>query len=84
MKIEKNSIINCGNYIIHIGTYKETDIAIESRATGEICLFKNIRKGGKLAKIKRKFKRFLCSNEAFYFSFMQPADVTNLIQTLKK
>lgn len=81
--VQNNQIIRAGNYLIHIGTYKTTDVAIISKFTGEFVKFKDIRKGGKLAKLKRKFKNSLCSSETFNFSFVQPEKVQEIINILK-
>lgn len=82
--IQKNKIIRAGNFLIHVGTYNTTDIAIISKFTGEFVKFKDIRKGGKLEKIKRKFKQNLCSTETFNFSFVQPEKLNEIVNFLKK
>ena len=83
MLIQKNKIIRVGNYLIHVGTYKTTDIAIFSKNTHEVIKFRNIRKGSKLAKIKRDYKIYLSSTDSFYFSFMQEDTLEALIKDLK-
>ena len=82
-KIEKSALINAGNFLISIGTYNITDIAIVSKRTGEFCKFSDIKKGGKLAKAKRKFKTWLCSTETFNFAFMTTQTTIELINFLK-
>ena len=84
IQIKKGNIFPCGNYLISIGISTETDIAIFSKSTGEVCKFKNIRKGGKLHKIKRKFSKYLVSGEAFYFAYMYENTVKELVSELKK
>ena len=44
--------------------------------------FKNIKKGGKLSKIKRKFKRNLSSTTDFFFEGMNEKDVQDLLKIL--
>ena len=81
-QIEKNTLINAGNFKISIGR-EITEIAILSKGTGDFCKFSDIKKGGKLAKTKRKFKLWLCSGEQFFFSFMQPTTTIELIKFLR-
>ena len=76
--------IVAGNYIVSIGTYSTTDVAIISKNTGEFVKISNIRKGGKLEKVKRKFGKGLNSKDTFTFQFMQPDKVSDLVDFLKK
>ena len=82
--IKKQALIKAGNFLVSIGADKITDVAIISKSTGDFVKFKNIRKGGNLAKAKRKFKRWLNSDETFTFEFMQPETTLELINFLKK
>jgi hypothetical protein len=77
-------LINAGNFQVSIGTYDITDVAIISKNNGKFVQFKNIQKGGKLSKVKRKFKLWLNSNEEFTFERMQPETTIELINFLKK
>lgn len=83
IEIKKATMIPAGNYRVSIGTYSTGDVAIFSNHTGEVCKFKDIRKGGKLAKIKRMFKGSICSTDSFFFSFMTEERTHKLIQLLK-
>jgi hypothetical protein len=82
--IQKKALINAGNFKVSIGTHEITDVAIISKHTGKFVEIKNIRRGGKLSKVKRKFKHWLNSNEHFTFQFMQPETTLELIAFLKK
>ena len=82
--LKKGMLINAGNFQVSIGTFQITDVAIISKSNGKFVEFKNILKGGKLSKVKRKFKRWLNSNETFTFEFMQPETTIELINFLKK
>jgi hypothetical protein len=82
-QIKKSTLINAGNFQISIGTHSITDIAIISKKTGEFCKFSDIKRGGKLAKAKRKFKLWLCSTETLNFANMQPQTTIELINFLK-
>ena len=82
--LEKGMVIKAGNFIVSIGSFNITDIAIISKSTGDFVKFKNIKKGGKLAKIKRKFKNNINSDTTFTFSFMQPDTTAELIKFLNK
>jgi len=81
--IEKSNQINAGNYIVSIGTYNITDVAIISKSTGDFVEFKNIVKGGKLAKVKRKFKHWINNDTTFNFQFMPPNTTIELINFLR-
>jgi hypothetical protein len=83
LAIKQNTLINAGNFQISIGS-DIGDVAIISKHTGNFVEMKNIRKGGKLAKIKNRFKTNLNSKETFTFQFMQPATAIELINFLKK
>ena len=83
IKIEKATLINCGSFQLSIGTHSTSEIAIISKSSGEFCRFKDIKKGGKLSKIKRKFSGRLCSTTDFCFSFMREQDTLDLIAMLK-
>jgi len=81
--IKKNTLINAGNFQVSIGSDIGM-VAIISKNTGNFVEMKNIRKGGKLAKIKSKFKTNLNSKETFTFEFMTPEKTIELINFLKK
>jgi hypothetical protein len=83
LKIEKATLIPCKGFMISIGTHSTSEIAIISKTTGEFAHFKDIRKGGRLAKIKRKFKAHLCSTIDLCFSGMSDSDTFDLITMLK-
>jgi hypothetical protein len=82
--LKKGMLINAGNFQVSIGTFNITDVAIISKSTGKFVEFKNIQKGGKLSKVKRKFKNFINSKDTFTFQFMQPETTIELIKFLKK
>lgn len=84
IQIEKGKLIRLGKFAISIGTFDKSEVAIISQSTGEFCKIKHIRKGGKLAKIKRAFKTHLCSKVDLCFSFMGEKDTLRLIEMLKK
>lgn len=84
IEIKKSTLIDVGNFYISIGIYDTTEIAIVSKSTGKICMFYYIKRGGKLAKVKRKFKQWLNSNEYFTFSGMSETTTLELIAFLKK
>ena len=82
--LKKGMLINAGNFQVSIGTFNITDVAIISKSTCKFVEFKNIQKGGKLSKVKRKFKNFINSKDTFTFQFMQPETTIELIKFLKK
>ena len=72
IEIKKYTLVDAGNYNVGIGIHDKTEIAIISKSTGKICMFYYIKRGRKLAKVKRKFKQWLNSGEYFTFSFAYP------------
>jgi hypothetical protein len=81
-QLKRNTRIRANGFDISIG--KRIDqIAIISRSTDEFTPFNAIKKGGRLAKIKRKFKGNLCSSTHFFFEGMGENDVLQLIKILK-
>lgn len=83
IEIKKDAQINAGSFIVSIGTYNTGDVAIISKSSGEFSKLKDIRKGGKLAKVKRRFKRELNNRETFNFQFMTEEKTLELIKLLK-
>jgi len=82
--IEKKTLIDAGKYQVSVGHSSTGEIAIISKHTDFFVQFKDIKKGGKLAKIKRKFASRLCSGDAFFFSYMTEEQTIELINMLKK
>lgn len=58
-------------------------VCIISHSTGDFTTFKSIRKGGRLAKIKRIFKSKLVDSTCFFFEHMTEQDTMKLISILK-
>jgi hypothetical protein len=81
IEIKPSSRIKAKGFDVSIG--KRTDqIALISNFTGEFASFKNIKKGGKLSKIKTKFKRKLSSTTDFFFEGMSEKDVQDLLKII--
>jgi hypothetical protein len=69
-------------FVISIG--KRIDqVALISQSTDEFTPFEAIRKGGRLAKIKRKFRSKLSSSTHFFFEGFSEDDTLQLIKMLK-
>lgn len=83
-RFKNNDQIKAGNHIVSIGTINISEVALISKRTDDFVEFKNIKKGGKLAKIKKKFSANLCSGDAFFFSHMTEETTQQLIDELKK
>ena len=82
LEIKTNTIIRAKGFDISIG--KRIDqVALISQSTDEFTPFEAIRKGGRLAKIKRKFKSKLSSSTHFFFEGMYAGDIMELIKMLK-
>ena len=80
-EIKINTLIRTKGFDISIG--KELhQIALFSQSNGEPASFKSIRKGGRLAKIKRKFKNRLCSSTHFFFERMDIEEIHQLFAIL--
>ena len=83
IEIKPNTRLKAKGFDISIGK-SEHQIALISHSSGDFASFKNIRKGGRLAKIKRIFKKNISSDTHFFFEFMQKEDVLKLLQILNK
>jgi hypothetical protein len=81
-EIKTNTIIRAKGIDISIGR-EIHQVALISQWNGNVVTFKSIKKGGRLAKIKRKFKLYLVSNEDFFFERMYAGDIMELIKMLK-
>ena len=81
MEIKTGTTIRTKGFDISIGREKD-QIALISQSTDEFTPFTSIKKGGRLAKIKRKFKRNLSSDSHFFFEGMSEQDTLELIKML--
>ena len=81
-ELKTETRIKTKGFIISIG--KRIDqVALISQSTDEFTPFEAIRKGGRLAKIKRKFRRKLSSSTHFFFEGFSEDDTLQLIKMLK-
>jgi hypothetical protein len=81
IQIKTGTIIRTKGFDISIG--KEIhQIALISQSTDEFTPLKSIRKGGRLAKIKRIFKSKFSSSTHFFFDNMSQEDTIQLISIL--
>lgn len=81
-QIKTETRIRTKSFDISIG--KRIDqIALISQSTDEFIPFEAIRKGGRLAKIKRKFKSKLSSSTHFFFEGFSEDDTLQIIKMLK-
>lgn len=81
IELKPNTTIRCKGFDISIGREKH-QIALISQSTGEFTPFKAIKKGGRLEKIRRKFRMHLSSSESFFWEFMTESDTRALIKML--
>jgi len=80
-EIKTSTIIRKKGFDISIG--KELhQVALFSQSSGEPASFKSIKKGGRLSKIKRKFKKKLCSSTHFFFEGMSIEEIHQLFAIL--
>ena len=81
-EIKINTTIRTKGFDISIGNELH-QIALFSQSSGEPTSFKSIRKGGRLSKIKRKFKNRLCNSTHFFFERMDIEEIHQLFAILK-
>ena len=81
-EIKPNTSIRTKGFDISIGI-ETHQIALFSQSNGEPASFKSIRKGGRLSKIKRKFKNKLSSSTHFFFERMKIDELNCLLLILK-
>ena len=83
MQIIKGQQISAGNFIVSIGSFTTTEVAIFSKSSGKFVELKMTKRSKKLKKIKRKFKTWLNSESTFTFSHFTPEKVGELVTELK-
>jgi len=83
MKFTKGQQINAGNFIVSIGTFNTSDVAIISKHSGDFVLIKQTKISPKLKRVKRLLKSWLNSNNTFTFQFMNDDLTTQLLNILK-
>jgi hypothetical protein len=81
LEIKTGTRIRTKGFDISIGIEKH-QIALFSQSTDEFTPFTSIKKGGRLAKIKRKFRIHLASTTHFVFEGMSEQDTLELIKML--
>lgn len=84
LQLSKGQQIVAGNFIISIGAFDTTDVAIinKSQSSG-FSKLASCKRSKKLRKVKRDLKPFLNSNTTFTFQFLQSDGVQKLINILK-
>jgi len=78
-----NQQINAGNFIVSVGAFKKSEVAIISKSSGNFVELKQTKVSKKLKAIKRKFKTWINNGETFYFSHMQEEQVNQIVNILK-
>jgi hypothetical protein len=79
----KGQDINAGNFIVNIGTFDTTDIAIISKSNGRFTKLKQAKVSKRLRKVKKHFKSNINNDFDFVFQFMVPSQVIQLIKILR-
>jgi len=82
--IVKGNLISAGNFLVSIGAFDRSDVAIISKWSGDFVSLKSCKKSKKLKSVKRKFKIWLNNPDTFHFQFMTPDMTVDLINLLKK
>lgn len=82
IEIKENSRIRTKGFDISVGN-RIDKIALISQSNDEFVPFSAIKKGGRLAKIKTKFRRKLSSTTHFFFEGFSEGDTLQLIKMLK-
>ena len=75
--------ISAGNFIINIGSFDTTDVAIISKSTGAFTKIKQAKVSKKLRKVKRVFKSFINNPDTFVMQHLDSDQVRTLLQILK-
>lgn len=85
IQIIKGNQISAGNFIVSIGTFNSTDVAIyNKKQTRGFSKIASCKRSKKLTSIKKQFKVFLNNDTTFNFQFMQPDDARKIIAILRK
>jgi hypothetical protein len=80
---KKGQQISVGNFIVSIGSFDISDVAIISKSSGNFVLLKQTKISPKLKRVKRLFKSWLNSDSTFTFQFMDQDQVVQIINILK-
>lgn len=81
VKFKKGQQINTGSFIVSIGAFDKSEVAIISKSSGDFAMIKDA--GKKMKRIKRRFNMWLNSKETFTFSNMTKDLTVELIDKLK-
>lgn len=85
---KKGQQISVGNFIVSIGAFDTSDVAIISKSTGDFVRMKQVRKTSiRLKRVKRILKHWISDrskdNGVFCMRFMTPDLTVKLIEVLK-
>tara|TARA_R110002153_G_scaffold76733_3_gene197621 strand:+ start:4222 stop:4485 length:264 start_codon:yes stop_codon:yes gene_type:complete len=75
--------INAGNFIVNIGTFDTTDVAIISKSSGHFVKIKQSKISKKLKLIKKLFRFNINNSTDFVFQSLQVDQVNDLITILR-
>ena len=83
LEIKKGTIIKAGNFLISIGFFRTSEIAILSAYSHEFIKQERTKTNKKLKKAKTRFKNFLCCDTSFCFRRFTDDMINELILILK-
>ena len=83
LEIKKGTIIKAGNFLISIGFFRTSEIAILSAYSHEFIKQERTKTNKKLKKAKTRFKNFLCCDTSFCFHRFTDDMINELILILK-
>lgn len=83
LELTKGMQLKTGNFIVSIGTFDISEVAIFSKSSGDFVKQSSTKRSKKLKKVKRKFNSWLNSSNVFSFSHMTEKQVEELINLLK-
>jgi hypothetical protein len=83
MNFKKGTSISAGNFLVSIGTFNLSDVAIISKSSGEFVTLSMTKRSKKLRLIKRRLKCFLSCDQTFNFQHMTEDKTQELIDILK-
>lgn len=79
----KGQDIDAGKFIVNIGVFDTSDVAIISKSTGKFTTIKQTKVSKKLRKVKRDFKSNINNKANFVFQFMTDDQISQLIKILR-
>ncbi len=82
-QIKRGQLINAGNFLVSIGSFSTSDVAIISKHNGRFVKLSQTKRSKKLRTIKRLFNTWINNNTTFNFQFVTDDITSQIIAILR-